>query len=268
MFDSTVTDVLFQHAPIKKKYLRANDGPFMIRELRKEMMHRTRFLNKYNKEKTNENLEAYKRQRNKCVKMLRKAKFNYYKNLDLKNLTDNRKFWKTVKPVFTDKVQVSQSITLIENDEMVTDDLKIAEIFNDYFANITQDLEITDTGAHLSSTIGIEDPIDKAVEKYKNHPSIKKIKECFTCSESFHFRQVTVEEVYYQLGKLNPKKSSPVGSIPAKVMKENSDIFAPILQGHFNANISQNDFPETLKAGDISSLYKKDDNFIKKHYRL
>ena len=37
-------------------------------------------------------------------------------------------FWKTVKPVFTDKVQVSQSITLIENGEMVTNDLKIAEI--------------------------------------------------------------------------------------------------------------------------------------------
>ena len=240
----------------------------MTRELRKEMMHRTRYnKDKYNKDKTNENFETYKRQRNKCVKMLRKAKFNYYKDLDLNNLTDNSKFWKTVKPVFTDKVQVSQSITLIEKGEMVTDDLKIAEIFNNYFANITQDLEITDNGAQLSSTTGIEDPIDKAVEKYKSHSSIKKIKECFTCSESFHFRQVTAKEVFCQLRKLNPRKSSPVGSIPVKVMKENSDIFAPILQGHFNATISQNDFPETLKAGDILSLYNKDDNFIKKLYR-
>ena len=48
---------------------------------------------------------------------------------------------------------------------MVTADLKIAEIFNNYFVNITQDLEITDPGAHLSPTIGIEDPIDKTVEK-------------------------------------------------------------------------------------------------------
>ena len=63
---------------------------------------------------------------------------------------------------------------------MVTDDLKIAEIFNDYFANITQDLEITDTGTYRLPSMGIEDPVDKAVEKYKNHPSIKKIKECFT----------------------------------------------------------------------------------------
>ena len=239
----------------------------MTRELRKEMMHRTRFLNKYNKDKTNENFEAYKRQRNKCVQMLRKTKFNYYKDLDLNNLTDNRKFLKTVKPVFIDKVQVSQSIKLIEKSEMVTDDLKTAKIFNDYLVNITQDVEITDTGAKLSSTTGIEDPIDKVVEKYKSHPSIKKIKECFTCSESFHFRQVTAEEVFCLLRKLNPMKSSPVGTIPAKVMKENSDIFASILLGHFNATISQNDFPETLKAGDISSLYEKDDNFIKKHYR-
>ena len=89
-----VTDVLLQRARIKKMYPRANDRPFMTRELRKEMMHHTRFLNKYNKDKTNKNFEAYKRQRNKCVKMLRKAKFNYYKDLDLNNLTDNRKFWK------------------------------------------------------------------------------------------------------------------------------------------------------------------------------
>ncbi len=126
------------------------------------------------------------------------------RDLYLKNVfIDNRKFWKTVKPVFTDEVQVFLSITLIENDEMVTDDLKIAEIFNNYFVNITQDLEITDPCAHLSPTIGIEDPIDRTVEKYKNHPSIKKIKECFTRLESFLFRQVTVEEVSSQIGKLN-----------------------------------------------------------------
>ena len=36
--------------------------------------------------------------------ILRMAKLNYYKNLDLQNVTDNRKFWKTIKPVFTDKI--------------------------------------------------------------------------------------------------------------------------------------------------------------------
>ena len=79
-------------------------------------------------------------------------------------------------------------------------------VFND-FANITQELEVI---THLSPTIGKEDPIDKAIKKYENYPSIKKIKECYTCSESFYFRKVTVEGVFYQIGKLNHRKSSPV----------------------------------------------------------
>ena len=39
-FDTVVTDTLNRHAPLKTKYLRANDGPFMTKALRKAMMHR------------------------------------------------------------------------------------------------------------------------------------------------------------------------------------------------------------------------------------
>ena len=113
--------------------------------------------------------------------ILRKARYDHYQNLKLKNLTDNRKCWKTVKPVLNDKVQVSQRITLIESGEMATDDLKIAEIFNADFTNIIQDLEIIETCAYLLHAIGIDDSVlDKAVDRYKNHLSIKKIKKCFT----------------------------------------------------------------------------------------
>ena len=62
-------------------------------------------------DRTEENFKAFKKQRNKCVKLLRNAKFDYYRNIDLGNLTDNHKFWKTVKPLFSDKVQVNSTIT-------------------------------------------------------------------------------------------------------------------------------------------------------------
>ena len=106
-FKAVVMAVLNEHAPVKKKYIRANDGPFMTKALRKENMHRTRLRNKYNNDSTEENLKAFKKQRNKCVKLLRRAKFDYYENIDLGKLTDNHKFWKTVKPLFSDKVQVN-----------------------------------------------------------------------------------------------------------------------------------------------------------------
>ena len=66
-----VTDTLNRHAPIETKYLRANDGPFMTKALRKAMMHRKRLRNKYIKRRTEENLKAFKKQRNFCMKLLR-----------------------------------------------------------------------------------------------------------------------------------------------------------------------------------------------------
>ena len=54
-FDSTVKSIPDKQAPLKKKYLRANDGPFMTKELRKANMKRTRLKNNFNKTRTNEN---------------------------------------------------------------------------------------------------------------------------------------------------------------------------------------------------------------------
>ena len=55
---------LDKHALCKKKYVRANDGPFMTKELRKANMKRTRLKNRFNKNRINENWIAYKKQRN------------------------------------------------------------------------------------------------------------------------------------------------------------------------------------------------------------
>ena len=42
-------NLLNGYAPIKCKYLRANDGPFMNKELRKAVMFRSRLKNNYNR---------------------------------------------------------------------------------------------------------------------------------------------------------------------------------------------------------------------------
>ena len=69
---------------MKKKSVRANDGPFMTKALRKAIMNRTHLRNRYNNDKTDDNKKAFKKQRNLCVKLLREAKREYYTNIDLK----------------------------------------------------------------------------------------------------------------------------------------------------------------------------------------
>ena len=48
-------DTLNSFAPIKKKYARGNQMPFMTKNLSKEIMLRSRLRNKYSKHKTEEN---------------------------------------------------------------------------------------------------------------------------------------------------------------------------------------------------------------------
>ena len=67
-------NIFNKHVPIKLKYIRANDGPFMNKELRKEIMIRSKLKNIFNRGKTDASFLAYKKQRNKCTTLLRKAK--------------------------------------------------------------------------------------------------------------------------------------------------------------------------------------------------
>ena len=55
--------------------------------------------------------------------------------------------------------------------------------------------------------------------------------------------------------------------LPAEVLKENSNLLLLYLSSTFNTCILENFFPNELRFGDTSSLFKKDDAFNKKNYR-
>ena len=93
-------EILNKHPPIKKKYLSANQGEFMSKELNKAIMTRSRLRNKYLKEKSADSKIAYDKQRNYCVNLLRRTKKKYFANINISSMTDNKKFRKTVKPLF------------------------------------------------------------------------------------------------------------------------------------------------------------------------
>ena len=181
IFVNSLICILDEHAPIKTKYVRGNEQPFMTKELRKEHMKRTRLLNKYRKNKNLENENAYKKQRNFCTKLLKQTKATYYGNLKPSNVTDNKKFWKNVKPLFSDKCVSADNITLIEKtgvlkEEIISDDKTLANIFNNFFNGAVKSLNI-DYYEHFSFDCiysESEDPIIKAIEKYSKHPSIQK----------------------------------------------------------------------------------------------
>ena len=111
---------------------------FLKTELRKAIMTRTRLLNKLRKFNCPENQLAYKRQRNYCVKLLKRSTKDFYNNLNVKKVTDNKHFWKTIKPNFTDKILKDEKIVLVEDDKVITAETDMAKIFKDDFENIVE----------------------------------------------------------------------------------------------------------------------------------
>ena len=57
--------------------------------------------------------------------MLKKTKKNYYNSLNEKDVSDNKTFWKTVKPFLSDKIVSKEQILLVENDEIISEDTKL-----------------------------------------------------------------------------------------------------------------------------------------------
>ena len=79
-------------------------------------MLRSKLRNQCLKCKSEEARACFKIQRNLCVTLLRKAKRDYYENLDLGKVDESKKFWNTVKLVFGNIVTARNNITLIENE--------------------------------------------------------------------------------------------------------------------------------------------------------
>ena len=105
-------------------------------------MKRSKLRNDFLKDRNDASQSAYRKQRNLCVTLLRKAKKRYFSNLEPKLITDNKKFWESAKTVFSDKITVKEIINLSENGEILSSDTDIANMFNEDFSNIVQNLNI------------------------------------------------------------------------------------------------------------------------------
>ena len=98
IFRYVSSKVLTIYPVLKENYIKCNQFPFMNKNLREPIITLTCLLNKYNRKYNGaRNLFTYKRLRNLCVKLLRKSKKDFYKNLNVKRITDTRNFLKTIK---------------------------------------------------------------------------------------------------------------------------------------------------------------------------
>ena len=217
--------IVNKHAPLKKKFLRGNQAPFINKELRKAIYDRSRLRNRFCKTPTEENEKLYKKQRNKCVSIRKKSIRNYFNKIANENVVTNRNFWKIIKPFLTNKGHLENAeIMLIQDKKIISNENELVKVFNKHYINI-----IEKSGGQKPTNIAKRHSIDndrQTVElicnSYRNHPSILKITSNITTKGNINnttFLPVSSDEVPRLLQQLNPRKPTGDDKIPPTLIK-------------------------------------------------
>ena len=133
---------------------------------------------------------------NLCVAIIRKARKDYYNNLNKRDITDNKQFWKTVKRFFSNKVGGNEKITLIA----VSEDNAIAETFKSYFETIVESLIIN--SKYMSGEPLSDESVTDIIRKLDHHPSTINIKK--NQQGHFSFSAVELQDVNEEIDLLDP----------------------------------------------------------------
>ena len=113
----------------------------MTKDLHQAIMKRSKLRNKFLKSRNLSDRKNYTSQRNLCKKLLKNTKRTYFNNLDIRKVTDNRTFWKTVVPLFSNKFSKSEKINLTEGNKTVSNDDELCLVFNNFFTKIVDELK-------------------------------------------------------------------------------------------------------------------------------
>ena len=152
------------------------------------------------------------------------------------------------------------TIRLVENDEMIDDEIKIAKLFNESFVYTVKKLGLFTKEQSAISTENSLSEVEIAVSEYGNHPSItaitEKMEKLGNPTFSFHF--TSYEETVKKVNSLKIRKASQKTDSPLRIIKENIDIVSYFLCHSFNNSLSCSSFPTAMKYAKVTPIYKNE----------
>ena len=240
-------DVLDQHVPLKKKWIRGDQLPWISPDLLREISHRNKLFKRHKRNPTSTSWDDYKRQRNKVTSLKRNALKRFCCDASL-SARHPGEFWRKMKPLLpTSSGKNIQGVILVEGSSVVSDPGCVAEVFSDYFANIIQ-LE------HRSDT------------DHTDHPSIKAISNLRFSSE-FNYSPVSTSYIRNILDHLNPRKAVGVDGISPRILRLGSPVLAEEVTKLINFCILNRSLPSEWKQARLTPVFKRGIDTDKANYR-
>lgn len=176
----------------------------------------------------------YKTYCNILKKVIHQAKLNYNQDFILRAENKSKAIWDVVKRETGKKTDTAKvNIELLNNGSLINSPHKLAEVFNNYFANVTQTLEPAPTRNPQPTfqLTGIKSTI--------------------------FLNPVTTEEVHKIMGNLKCSLASGIDEIPDAVIKACNHLLALPMTDICNLSLVTGKFPEIFKVAKVCPIFKK-----------
>ena len=155
----------------------------------------------------------------------------------LENKNDRKKTWQIINDL-RGKTKSTIKPSFIIDNEKITNRRTISNEFNKYFNSIASKLNDT-----LSDCI-ISDCSFNSFEDFLAP----------TTNQSIYLEDCSETELAGLISGLDNNKAS---DIPIRIIKKSAHIIAPFLSEYFNLHMKLGSFPDVLKTGKITPIYKK-----------
>ena len=86
-------------------------------------------------------------------------------------------------------------------------------------------------------------------------------------TDAFSFVQTSLDAMKSCINQLNISKPTTFNNIPAKILKEFSDVCSNQVNRLYNTCILEGNFPDAIKLADITPSHKTNDRCLKENYR-
>ena len=160
-----------------------------------------------------------------------------------------KKFWKTVKTLFSYKTESAVSTTSTENRKIAENQNNIANILADYFPNAASTFRIPKSSNINPRCERISCPTLKFIMRYRRHPNIRETEDAYQGSSFFY--------TYLEIHNLSRKKAICNDDIPFNIPKENINSFSECICDFYSNVIMSSKFPSLLNKSNITSVFKK-----------
>ena len=227
-----------RHAPFVSVRKKINSAPWLTDDFLQLARRRDYLKRKFIETGNLQIWCEFKRVRNEVNNLSKHLKKEYYINEFEKNLRDAGRTWKTLKSL-SRQTKSSNCTGLRTETSVLTEDIDVANAFNEYFAR---------------NTLGNSN----AARRNKLNSVIK---------SKFHFEKITEEFVSKELSHLSVNMSSGLDGMHPRLLKEAAPFISKPLTHIFNVSISTGLSVPDWKLAKITPVFKSGDKNLASNYR-